>query len=322
MPGPVSSVTSSRNLDLAFPSSSDPRWRCKERLSRCCSLPLRSGCTGRAWRCQITRIQIEVVESPALDGREFGAVGRYERLRGVAYGEVDPEDPQHSEIVNLVRAPRNERGRVEYSTVVEIHRPIDISRWNGTIYHIVLNRGGATPGDEVLLEMGFVTLQVGWLGDLEPTAANLVPILPIATDRDGSPIVGPAVEEFIFNDAEFVSTAQLTYPAASLDPLQGLLTVRQTQHSPRSVPSDLRWRYEAEDRIRIERPAGFDGGAIYEFVYPAKDPIVMGLGFAAVRDVVSFLRYERADEAGSSAAVGVRRGPLKAARPPARAFRS
>ena len=38
--------------------------------------------------------------------------------------------------------------------------------------------------------------------------------------------------------------------------------------------------------------AGFKPGHIYEFIYPAKNPLVLGLGFAVVRDLVSFLRFE------------------------------
>src|SRR6267142_5423864 len=39
---------------------------------------------------------------------------------------------------------------------------------------------------------------------------------------------------------------------------------------------------------------------IHALIYTAKDPKVMGLGFAAARDVVSFLRNERADAAGNA----------------------
>jgi hypothetical protein len=56
---------------------------------------------------QVTRFDISLVESPALDGRDFGSVGRYERLRGVVSGAVDPADPRHADIVNLALAPRN-----------------------------------------------------------------------------------------------------------------------------------------------------------------------------------------------------------------------
>ena len=56
----------------------------------------------------------------------------------------------------------------------------------------------------------------------------------------------------------------------------------------------------AQTKISIKRPDGFDAGAIYEFIYTAKDPKVMGLGFAATRDIVSFLRHETADAAGTA----------------------
>ena len=248
---------------------------------------------------QVTRIDLQVVESPALDGERFGQVGHYERLRGIVYGEVDPADPRHREIVNLDKAPRNARGRVEYSTTVEIYRPVDMSRWNRTLYHTVPNRGRAGAGPPALLERGFALVRVGWQGDLTPTDTNIVPFLPVAKNADGSSIVGPALEEFIFNDAEPVSNARLTYRSASLDPEKATLTVRRDQSAPRLTPDALKWDFVDDGQIRIERPPGFDGGAIYEFVYDAKDPIVMGLGFAAMRDAVSFLRYSAADAAGN-----------------------
>src|SRR5437899_640109 len=45
--------------------------------------------------------------------------------------------------------------------------------------------------------------------------------------------------------------------------------------------------------VEITRPAGFDAGALYEVTYTARDPAVLGMGFAAVRDVASFLRHEQ-----------------------------
>ncbi|MGE0158177.1 MAG: alpha/beta hydrolase domain-containing protein [Gemmatimonadales bacterium] len=249
---------------------------------------------------QVTRFDVHVVDSPALDGERFGSVGAYERLRGVAYGEVDPADPHHRDIVNLDHAPRNARGRVEYRTIVEIYRPVDMSRWNHALYHTVPNRGGDGAGEDALLERGFALVRVGWQGDIEPTDDNIVAMLPVATHPNGDPIVGRALEELIFGNQDAASTAELTYPAASLDMSKATLTVRRDQASPRTTPADLRWRYVDDRHITIQRPAGFDGGSIYEFIYEAKDPIVMGLGFAAVRDVISFLRYERADASGNA----------------------
>ena len=248
---------------------------------------------------QVTRIDFHVVESPAFGGESFGDIGQYERLRGVAYGDVDPDDVRHREMVNLMKAPLNARGRVEYSTTVEIYRPIDLERWNNAIYHIVPNRGRANAGDEILREMGFVVVQVGWQGDLTATDTNVVPFLPIAKNPNGSMLVGPAAEEFIFNDEEPVSEAELSYASATLMPAMATLTVRARQGAPRLMLEDPVWSYANERTIRINRPTDFDGGAIYEFIYLAKDPVVMGLGFVATRDVISFLRYDVADSEGN-----------------------
>lgn len=248
---------------------------------------------------QLTRLDLEVVESPALGGERFGRTGPYERLRGIAHGEVDPSNPHHRHIVNIEHAPRNARGLVEYSTIVEIYRPLDMSRWNRAIYHTVPESGAEGSGERVLLERGFALVRVGWQGDLAPEGDAIVAMLPVARNRDGSPIVGRSLEELIFDDHDRVSTATLSYPAASLDPDRATLTVRRDQASARTAPGDMRWRFVSDREISIERPAGYDGSSIYEFIYDAVDPIVMGLGFVAVRDVISFLRYEQADGDGT-----------------------
>ena len=59
------------------------------------------------------------------------------------------------------------------------------------------------------------------------------------------------------------------------------------------------WEYVDEWTLSLQNPTGSDPGAIYEFIYPAKDPIVYGLGFASIRDVVSFLRYQGKDDKGN-----------------------
>ena len=248
---------------------------------------------------QITEFDLEVVESPALGGESFGEIGQYEFLRGIVAGEIDPADLRHAHLVNLENAPRNAAGQVEYRATVEIYRPLDMDRWNRALYHTVSNRGRGGAAEQALLERGFVFVRVGWQGDLTPTDSNIVAYLPVASNSDGSSIVGPALEEFIFNDAESVSRGRLTYPAATLEPRGGMLSVRATQDAERKRPDDLRWRYVGDREIEIDRPAGFDGGAIYEFIYEAKDPIVLGIGFAAMRDAISFLRYESADRDGN-----------------------
>ena len=247
---------------------------------------------------QITQFDLEVVESPAFGGRRFGDAGQYERLRGIVRGDVDPSDPRLREIVNLERAPRNGAGRVEYGATVEIYRPVDMRRWNRGIFHTVSNRGGAGAADDALLERGIALVRIGWQGDLRPTDSNIVAYLPVAMQADGSPIVGRAFEEFIFDDAAQTSRGRLTYPAASLDAGAATLTVRANNDAPRKTPDDLQWRFLSPTEIELSRPTGFDGGAIYELIYQARDPVVMGLGFVAMRDAISFLRYDRTDRSG------------------------
>jgi hypothetical protein len=62
-----------------------------------------------------------------------------------------------------------------------------------------------------------------------------------------------------------------------------------------TVPASV-WSYVNNTTVRINRSAAFlapyDQGAAFEFVFPAKDPIVEGLGFAATRDLISFLKHD------------------------------
>src|SRR5207244_2517740 len=90
---------------------------------------------------RVTRIEITRVESPTFEGRSFGDVGQYEKLIGIAYGEVDPNDPSNSVIVNLDLVPRNDRSMVEYSADVYILKPLNAASGNHTMFYEVNNRG-------------------------------------------------------------------------------------------------------------------------------------------------------------------------------------
>lgn len=94
-------------------------------------------------------------------------------------------------------------------------------------------------------------------------------------------------------EERFVGT--LVYPIA--DPNGATLTVREREADPRVTPAGLVWRLVDDRHVEITRSTvpGFDRGAIYEFIYRARDPIVMGIGFAAIRDIVSFLRHATKD---------------------------
>ena len=88
----------------------------------------------------ITRFKIQKREAFA-DGHEFPITGAYEKLTGRIHGEVDPKHRLNRIIVNLHKAPRNQRGRVEYSSNFCILKPVDMGRGNGKIFFDAPNRG-------------------------------------------------------------------------------------------------------------------------------------------------------------------------------------
>jgi hypothetical protein len=245
-----------------------------------------------------------VIESRELlnGGVSFGKVGQYERLRGYAIGELDPFDRHNAVIVNLDKAPRNASGRVEYRADVEIHKPVDLRRGNGTVLYDVVNRGnplvpGFINGNTTLtMDEGFTMVWSGWQGDLQRVGANLIASFPIATNN-GAPIIALSREEFV-DRGTGTWVGALQYPAASLDTSQATLTIRERERDARQPITS--WQYLNDRQIQVTHPgAPFDSGAIFEFIYPAQDPIVAGIGFAATRDINAFLLHEKDDSRGN-----------------------
>src|SRR5437763_16388625 len=92
-----------------------------------------------AAEARITRVQSNP-RAVAFGGASFGSVGQYETLRGVVFGEVDPNDPLNEVITDIKLAPRNARGMVEYNVDFWLHKPEDMYKTNGTFLHVVSHR--------------------------------------------------------------------------------------------------------------------------------------------------------------------------------------
>ena len=264
---------------------------------------------------KIVKFEILKVESPAFEGRTFGAVGTYDRIVARATIAVAPDDINNKIIVDLDRAPRNAQGQVEAVTDVEILRPTVAANGNRTLFYEALNRGSklglalfndipavtndlvkaADAGNGFLMNRGYTVVWSGWQGDIVPGGGRMTFSPPVAPG-----VTGLAREDFIFDHTDNPAIGTLSYPAAELDAANAKISVREREADPRATPAGLGVTFESPTRISIKRPEGFDAGAIYEFIYIAKDPKVMGLGFAATRDVVSFLRNETADAAGTT----------------------
>ncbi|HYL89790.1 MAG TPA: alpha/beta hydrolase domain-containing protein, partial [Burkholderiales bacterium] len=75
------------------------------------------------------------------------------------------------------------------------------------------------------------------------------------------------------------------------------LTVRDRNDDTPSVIQPAAWEFADSGSIRL-LPLGtaFRPGAIYQLTYIAKDPPVAGIGLAATRDLIAFLRYDTSDQ--------------------------
>src|SRR3989442_8294864 len=158
----------------------------------------------------ITRIDITSVESPTFEGRTFGSVGAYEKLRGKAYGEVDPRDPQNALIADIELAPRNAHGKVEYSMDIYILKPVNLRDGNRKLFVEVNNRGAklfgpfngsgggnnptsaADAGDAFLMNQGYSLAWNGWDISAVPgtDGTGLTISVPVARNPDAGEITG------------------------------------------------------------------------------------------------------------------------------------
>lgn len=259
----------------------------------------------------------------------FGSVGEYERVRGTVRGEVDPRDPRNAIIQDLSRAPVNARGMVEYAADFMMLKPKDMSRAGGVLRYDAPNRGNiltepnltAAPSDAVYFERGYVLLYSAWQGDVPKSNPNRLTVqVPVARNADGSSITGPYRSELVPNAATPVMTlpggvfngTMIPYPPASLDnTLPGYsLTKRVKETDPRIPIAAADWRFAncnttdnpfpgTPDETRVCLKDGFDPNYLYELVYVARDPKVMGVGLAALRDTLGFFRSAAADADGT-----------------------
>ncbi len=272
---------------------------------------------------RVTRIVIEKKVSPSFDGAAFGQAGQYETLTGRAYGELDPRDPHNAIITDIQLAPRNARGMVEYTATFQIVKPVDMSRASHLMWHDVPNRGGRVTIVAAERNFGDVGVSSGWEGEnsgaTAPRDNNDYVVVPVAHNRDGSPITGKVMGRIMNasgpqSKAMYVHNNPLPYRPATLDTRQASLTTHMAETMDGKVsgegeipPSDWAWAKCTADHpfpgtpdpTQICLKNGFDSKLLYQLVFTARDPMVLGVGFAAFRDVGSFLKNARADDAGT-----------------------
>lgn len=279
---------------------------------------------------QITKIVIDRVESPTFGGKAFGAAGRYEKIVGRAFGEVDPQHPLNAGIQDIELAPKNARGKVEYVTDFYLIKPIDMTKSSHTLVYNVINRGnkgrdnmGAAggndptdPGDAFYEKRGFAMMWSGWQADILRTDGRMSIDVPVAKNPDGSEITGVMRTEYVLVEGRRAlmlteapyTTGTRAYEPVSLDNTNATLTRRVRETDPRVPIPRSDWAFADCSGVPFPgRPNAtmiclkdlFDTNHIYELIYTARNPPVLGLGYAAIRDVLSFFRHEGADSSGT-----------------------
>jgi Alpha/beta hydrolase domain len=270
----------------------------------------------------IVEIIVDAVE-PFADGHEFGAAGAYVRIKGVAKGEVDPAAPENKVIADLDKAPRNARGMVEYETDFFILRPAEPQRAGGVLIYDVTNRGrkvilgrldeaggnadtnnpkaARDAGSAFTLGRGYSLVWSGWDSGAPRANNGMTARLPPSLEN-GEPMVRRIRDEFHVGTRApgKGDVVRLNYAAVSADPRKARLAVRDRESDARTeIPADA-WEFVDNRSIRLlPLGANFAPYKIYEIWYEATGSTVMGVGFAATRDLVAFLRYARADRNGA-----------------------
>ena len=253
-------------------------------------------------------------QSPTFGELSFGSVGQYEKLRGTAYGELDPSDLRNAVITDIELAPVNARGMVEYSMDIFILKPINLSNGNHRLLFDFNNRGqmrlgqlnGAAStndpttatdaGAGFIMNLGYPMVSNGW--DIGASGLDSMKITVPVARNGGATITGPSYEYLVFENSTTL-TSELAYAAATSDKSQATLTVRARLDDLPTVVPVTGWDYTSTDGTAIRLlPTGtpFQQSHIYEFTYTAKNPVVAAIGLAATRDFVSFLRYGTAAE--------------------------
>ena len=280
---------------------------------------------GASAEAGVTRLEItrrEVV----LNGQAFGAAGPYEKLSGTVHFALDPRAPRNLGIVDLALAPRNAQGLAEVAADFYLLKPVDPARGNGRLFYEAGNRGtkrilpvfqgglgaddpttAADFGNGALMQQGFTLLWMGWQWDVP--AGRMRMAIPIATEH-GQPITGLVRGNFIPGaNATVASVADRGhdhYPVVDPESPSHVMYVRTLPSDALTVVPRSRWRFAGPGTVTLD--GGFEAGRIYDVVYRARDPRVVGLGLAGTRDLISFFKHATAAQGNPSPGLRVATG--------------
>ncbi|SRR5579871_1384381 len=265
-------------------------------------------------------VRVEVTSRADIqEGKPFGSAGAYEKIVGRVYFAVDPANLHNQQIVDLDKAPRNAHGEVEFSADLYLLKPKDMAKGNYAVLFEVSNRGGrgilslvngrdGEYGDGFLMRQGYTIAWVGWEFDLSSQGERLRLTAPVAHDAGGKEIHGLVRSDFTPSQKRddwplghilLGPDGGNSYPVDDPESPANVLTVRNTPTEARTKIPRNDWSFAhvvggklTPDPHFIHLNTGFVPGKIYEVVYSSKNPAVVGVGLAAVRDFLSYLKYD------------------------------
>ena len=284
-----------------------------------------------AWppaQARVVRIVIdETLPMPPLPGAGADAIA-YEQVAGRAFGELDPALP-HNALIQDINLAKDPDGRVRYVASFVLYKPVDAKRSSGLLWHDVPNRGRVFPMAGPERVAGDLLLASAWQGDnagstaVRPTAsvAGMQFLqVPVARNADGSPVTGRVFGRIVNRSGPasqplMVQTNPVPYKPMTLDTREATLVSRGGERQDGTVidertipPEGWAWaRCDAAnpfpgtpDATQICLKNGFDAKRLYQVVFTAADPWVLGIGFAAWRDVGLFFKTAKADDSGTA----------------------
>jgi hypothetical protein len=178
-------------------------------------------------------------------------------------------------------------------------------------------------GDGFMQQQGYTMVWFGWQPDVVDGLNRMTMQVPVAKNPDGSAITGTVRNELTVPrptttmplQSGWFTFASKPYPTVSTDNKTALtdgflptLTMRVRENEPRISIPNAEWSFgscetnkpPAVNDTQVCYPAGFKPGRLYELTYRAKDPLVLGLGFAAARDLGAFIKASEKDDSGTA----------------------
>lgn len=264
---------------------------------------------------RVVRVVVTTRED-LLGGKRFGATGSYEKITARVHFALDPSNPHNRAVVDLDRAPKNAKQEVEFEADLLVLRPMEPSRANGALLIDVPNRGGRLTSRDAIaaegdvdtwyLRQGYTVASIGWQFDARKGAGLLRLEAPIAKGVSGRVradfIVVEKTAEHTVSHVILETIGGGGYPVADAHAKDAVLTERDAPLAPRRRIPRRHWRFT--DNKTIQYSGGFIPGRIYEVIYTATDPAVVGAGLAAVRDFTDYCKHDANTIAPANRAYG------------------